>query len=221
MKVLFVWDFHGTLERNNVKAICQLVNTVLKYFKIKNKITLKKTVELYGLSWVEYFKFVYPEGSLKIWTKMKNKAEDLQRKEKIVEKYIKPTPFSKHVLSTIKKQGHRNIILTNSSPTSIKYFVDLVNLNKYFDKYIGLDLHNIIRSGKDISKVKSEALEKYLKKHRFDKIVKIGDRESDIKAGKSIGATTYYFRNQYNKNIKLKIKPDYDISDLRKILKEL
>lgn len=220
-KILFVWDFHGTLERDNVKAVQQLVNRVLISFGIKRRINLQKTVELYGLSWVDYFRYMYPEGNLKKWQAMKNKAEYLQVKNKVVEKYIRPARHAALVLSKIKKAGHRNIILSNTSPKFIRRFVRLVGLTLYFDAYIGLDLHHIARAGKDISWVKFEALLKYINKNKFDKIVKIGDRESDIKAGKLIGAKTYYLKNKFNKNIKLSIKPDYIIKDLREVLQEL
>ena len=220
-KILFVWDFHGTLERDNVKAVQELVNKVLSHFKIEREISLAKTVRLYGLSWVDYFKFMYPAGNLTLWQNMKEKAEYYQLKERVVEKYIKPALNAKFVLSKIKKTGHRNIILTNTNPVWIRRFVKIVKLQKYIDHYIGLDLHSISRRGQDISRVKFEALKKYINKNKFDKIVKIGDRESDIKAGKLIGAQTYYFKNKFNKNIKIRIKPDYIISDLRKVLKEI
>ncbi|MFH1366530.1 MAG: HAD hydrolase-like protein [Patescibacteria group bacterium] len=221
MKILFVWDFHGTLERDNVKAVQELVNSVLQHFDIKRRIDLKKTVELYGLSWVDYFRSMYPEGNLKKWQAMKKQAEYLQVKNKVVEKYIRPASYAQFVLSKIKKAGHRNIILTNTSPKFIRRFVRLVGLTAYIDAYIGLDLHYIIRKNQDISRVKFEASSKYVHNNKFDKIVKIGDRESDIKAGKLLGATTYYVKNKFNKNIKLKIKPDYIITDLKEVLKEL
>jgi phosphoglycolate phosphatase-like HAD superfamily hydrolase len=220
-KILFVWDFHGTLERNNVKAVQELVNRVLISFGIKRRINLQKTVELYGLSWVDYFRDMYPEGNLKKWQAMKNKAEYLQVKNKVVEKYIKPARHAALVLSKIKKAGHWNIILSNTSPKFIRRFVRLVGLTPYFVAYIGLDLHYIVRQGKDISQVKFDALSKYINKNKFDKLVKIGDRESDIRAGKLIRAKTYYVKNEFNKNTKLKIKPDYIITDLRKVLPEL
>ena len=46
-----------------------------------------------------YFKEVYPKGNLAIWRKMRNTAQGLQLKEKIVEKYIKPNDYAGKVLA--------------------------------------------------------------------------------------------------------------------------
>jgi len=77
-KTLFVWDFHGTLEKNNVKAVQEIVNKTLKSFGKSREISLEKSVELYGLSWVDYFRSAYPEGSLSEWVKMKERAIEIQ-----------------------------------------------------------------------------------------------------------------------------------------------
>lgn len=221
MKVLFVWDFHGTLEKDNVYAVKEIIDKVLESFKINKTISLEETVEYYGLSWVDYFHFLYPQGSLEFWKEMKEKARYIQRKYKLVEKYIKPADYAEYTLKEIKAKGHNSIVLSNSAPKWIKHFVSLVKLKKYVDEIFGLDLHDIVREGKDISDMKYNLLQKYIKKNKFDKIIKIGDRDSDIKAGQMIGATTYYVKNKFNKNNKIEIKADYIITDLREVLKEI
>ena len=58
----------------------------------------------------------------------------------------------------------------------------------------------------------------FLEGKRYDQLIAIGDRETDIEAGKIIGAVTYlYSHSTPNKNI----KADYHITDLRKVLKEI
>lgn len=162
MKILFVWDFHGTLEKNNVLAVKEIINMVLESFGLKKKINLNETVCHYGLSWVDYFKFVYPAGNLKIWNEMKEKARDFQKTKKIVEKYIRPADYAREVLKTIKKKGHKNIVVSNSKQYWIKYFTKLVEIDRYLDKHIGLDLHDIVREGKDISQAKFKVFKKIL-----------------------------------------------------------
>jgi len=73
----------------------------------------------------------------------------------------------------------------------------------------------------DIQLLKAEALKKYINNRSFEKLAKIGDRESDIEAGQAVGAVTYFFRNVFNKDYNIRVKPDYDIFDLRDILREL
>jgi len=221
MKKLFIWDFHGTLEKDNIYAVKAIIDRTLKAFNINREISLNETIKNYGLSWIDYFHFVYPQGNIKVWRQMKEKAEEIQKEQHLVEKYIKPADKAKEVLEKIQKNGHKNIILSNSAPQWIKRFVKMVKLEKYVDEIFGLNLHNLSRKGKDISDKKYEALQKYINNNKFDKLIKIGDRDSDIKAGKMLGATTYYIKNKFNQDNKLEIKPDYTISDLREVLKEV
>ena len=129
--------------------------------------------------------------------------------------------FASEVLGTIKVKGHINILLSNTGPSLIRFFTKFVELDDYFDDYLALDAHDASRQINDTQELKAKALSNYLKSREFSKIVKIGDRESDIEAGKAVGAITYFFRNEFNKNCRLNIKPDYEISDLRDILREL
>ncbi len=219
--MLFVWDFHGTLERDNVLALQLLVNETLRSFGIAREMTLDVTVELYGLSWIDYFHHAYPEGDIEMWHKMKEKAIEIQKKEKYVERYIKPMNFAAETLGMIKVKGHKNILMSNSAPDWIKIFAKLVELQDYFDDYIALDSHDKTRKIGDTEGLKIKALKEYVKKQKYTRIIKIGDRESDIEAGKAVGAVTYFFRNQFNQKVELSTKPDHDISDLRDVLQEL
>ncbi|MBU0707672.1 HAD hydrolase-like protein [Patescibacteria group bacterium] len=221
MKTLFVWDFHGTLEKDNVLACQILTNQALRAFNVNKQLDLDETTVLYGLSWIDFFKYAYPEGDLRLWRKMKDKAVEIQARECIVEKYIKQMDHADEVLAKTKKAGHSNIILSNTQSRLIKGFVEMVNLDKYIDDYIAVDLHNFTREGKDVSREKIGALKKYIKDNKFNKIVKIGDRDSDILVGKALNGTTYYLRTKYNKNHKVETDPDYIINDLREILREL
>jgi phosphoglycolate phosphatase-like HAD superfamily hydrolase len=218
---LFVWDFHGTLEKGNVRAVQELLNRVLPLFGLNSHLSLTRSSELYGLSWIDYCQAICPEGNQAIWQKMKEKLLEMQEKEHIVEKYISPMDHADEVLRTIKQKGHDNLILSNSSPRAIKYFVKLVKLNNYIDEYIALDSHDAPRQQLDIGQGKTKSLKRYLKDKSFNKIVKIGDRASDIEAGRAIGAITYFFRNEFNKNHELAIKADHEIHDLREILREV
>lgn len=220
-KILFVWDFHGTLEKGNVKAVQELINRVMPMFGVDRSISLEKAIELYGLSWIDYCQAVYPEGNLELYQKMKKELQDLQWREHIVEKHIASTDHASEVLRTIKEKGHRNIILSNTSARAIQHFVQLVGLDRYIDNYIALDSHDAPRQQLDVKQEKATRLADYIAGKQFKKIIKIGDRESDISAGQTVGATTYFFRNEFNKGHILSIQPDYETNDLRDILREL
>jgi len=222
MKNLFVWDFHGTLETGNVYAVQELVNLVLKEFKINKEVSIKEVRDWYGLSWFDYFKLAAPEGNDKLWQDMVNKVLSLQRRGwDIIKTHIKLRESAEEVLKTIEKEGHQNILLSNTSPQHIKKFTDLLNITKYFTDIIGVDTHHVFRINKEIHDNKGKALTDFLKKIEYNKVVVIGDRESDIKAGRNCGATTYLFVDPaFNENAK-NTEADYIISDLKEILKQL
>ncbi|MDD5567519.1 MAG: HAD family hydrolase [Patescibacteria group bacterium] len=221
MKILFVWDFHGTLEQDNVIA-CQIItNLALKAFSIDKQLSLDETIDLYGLSWIDFFKYAYPGGNIKLWREMKNKAVEIQGQEHIVEKYIKQMDNAEEVLKKIKQAGQTNIILSNTQPELIEKFAKMVGLEQYFDNFIAVDLHNFAREGKDVSVEKIKALKKYLSSNKFDKVVKIGDRDSDVRVGRALSGVSYYLRTKYNKDHNVEIEPDYLIDDLREVLREI
>ncbi len=217
--MLFVWDFHGTLETGNVRAVQELVNMAAEYVGESRRMSLEEAVELYGLSWIDYFRFVHPSGNQQAWLQMKTFVSRPARE--IVPRHIKSAPHAQAVLSKIKSAGSTNVIMSNTAPDALRWFVKLVALDQYIDDYIGLDMHSEPRQKTEIQQLKAQALQSYIKSNHHGTIIKIGDRESDIQAGQAVGATTYYVRNQFNKEHVLQIRPDYEISDLRDILQEI
>lgn len=219
---LFVWDFHGTLETGNVYAVKELVNLILKEFRVKKEVNIKEVRDWYGLSWLDYFKLAAPNGNDKLWQNMVSEVLSLQQRGwEIIKAHIKLRDYAEEVLKRIKKDGYQNILLSNTSPKHIKKFTNILNITQYFDNIIGVDNHHISRINKEIHDIKGEVLAGFLKKKKYNKVVVIGDRESDILAGKKCGATTYLFIDQdFGGNIE-NTKADYVISNLKEILKEL
>jgi len=221
-KILFAWDFHGVLEKDNIYAVQEYVNLVLKDFDVKKEITIIQTISWYGLSWFDYFRMSAPEKNEKIWHEMVHRVISYQQKNlNIIKKHLKARDFAKEVLSKIKNSGHHNIILSNTHPNHIRTFTALLNMSKYFDDIIGVDSHQKTRFKKEICNIKSETLKTYINGKSYRKIIAIGDKESDIIAGKACGATTYLFIDREIISEIAPTKSDYISSDLREILKEL
>ncbi len=221
-KILFAWDFHGVLEKDNEYAVLEFLNRTLSDFGIRRKISLKKVIEWYGLSWHDYFSNSYPEGNEKIWQAMHQNVLRLQAAEKIAQKHIKARENAKAVLKKIKNSGHQNIVISNSDQKFIGDCVRHIGLNKFIEKVIGMELHHLSRT-KKVNEIKGLILKQYLNKKKFDKLVLIGDSISDILAGQAISAATYLFigaKTFTDFHLK-KLNPDYIISDLREVLKEL
>ena len=57
---LFVWDFHGTLEKGNELAVLEISNLILKKHDYKERFLESQCRELYGEKWFEYFEYLLP-----------------------------------------------------------------------------------------------------------------------------------------------------------------
>lgn len=77
---LFVWDFHGVLEKDNEKAVIDISNQVLKRAGYKERFTDKDNERLYGVKWYQYFEDLLPglsnEGHLSLQAACFKFAED-------------------------------------------------------------------------------------------------------------------------------------------------
>lgn len=213
-KILFVWDFHGVLEKDNVYAVKEVCDRVFKKFEIKKCVTIDKIKSLYGLKWANFYKNILLNTDDKTILEMVNYSIEIG--VNAAKKHIKPMDGAKHVLKKIKEKNHENIIISNTKPEPLNSFVDFVGISELIDKCIGADAHDPKTKS---PKTKSKILRDYLEKNEFKKIIVIGDTEDDIKAGLDNNATTYLFST--DKKRTSITKAHNIISDLREILKEI
>jgi len=212
---LFVWDFHGVLEKGNEFAVQEVCNKALEEFGVKRKVTVRECLNLYGKKWADYFRHFAPHLGKEDVHKMVDRAVEIGLKEKIPFKYIKPMDYAHEVLKSIAKRGHMNIIISNSSPESLDMFLISVNMSNSFNHKFGADGH---RKNAHENNSKEVWLRNFLKENKFDKIIVIDDFPAGIEMGKNISATTYLFSRTGNFP---KANADYKISDLREVLKEV
>lgn len=221
-KILFVWDFHGVLEKDNVYAVRDLCNLVLNDFGFDRIVSLEEAAEYYGLSWLDFFKLILPQGDYKLWNQMVKRVLTLrERGWIIIKKYIKAREFAEYVLQEIKNNNHSNILLTNSSSEHAKRFTHFINLTSYLDDIKGIDYNWSCKPNQELHNLKGHLLLDFIKGKDYRKIIIIGDRESDIMAGKMCGAITYLFVDTKLRKQLIETKADYIISDLRQVLKEI
>lgn len=119
-----------------------------------------------------------------------------------------------------KKSGHDNIVVSNSRQDRIEDFLKIVKLNQLIDYIIGVGSRQELKN-LGLARRKAEVIIDYIGKNKFQDKIVIGDSKDDIKAGFMVGAKTYLFIDQANKNNVKNIKPHAIISDLRKVLIEL
>jgi len=214
MVKLFVWDFHGVLEKGNEYSVVEVTNQVLKEFGQKSRVDLTFCRDLYGKKWGIYYKKLCPDLDEETILKMVNRGVEISNQTDIIYRNIKPMDYSHEVLGKIKKAGHENMILSNTEPKALDKYLDSVKINDLIDHKIGADSH---RKGMHEQNSKIHLMLDFLKSKNYKEIIVIGDSETDIELGHSIRAKTYFFLNGFNK----RIEADYYIDDLRALLKEI
>ena len=213
---LFVWDFHGVLEKDNEKAVIEISNRVLENENFKERFTDEDNDRYYGLKWYQYFENLLPSLSKEECLKLQAKCLDNQSKNKsIISSIIKPADYAIQVVQNIKDSGHEQIVISNTRNEDIIWFLESVNLRDFFNdnQIFGINSHQTNSS-------KIDFLKNYLNGKKFDDIISIGDSEGDLELGKTVNGTTYYYRHPNRKHEKT-TKADYFIHDLREVLNEL
>lgn len=213
---LFVWDFHGVLEKDNDLAVLDISNAVLEQKGHTVRFTAENNQEYYGLKWYQYFERLLPDLSKEDHMALqaacfKFAEENLH----VLAKHIKPNDHAKEVLTKINEVGHDQILLSNTRPHDLIWFVETVGLRSVLpnDKVVGVNAHE--KHG-----TKLDALREYLEGKSFDKIVIIGDSESDMALQQAKGGITYFYSHPHIE-LKKAVKADFIITDLREVLNEI
>lgn len=211
---LFIWDFHGTLERGNEYAALEMTNIILEKHGYAERLSESQCLELYGKKWFEYFERLLPHES-------KEKHLELQEDcfsfsiahPEMIAKYIKLVDGAKDVLSAICEK-HDQIVVSNTKPESLNAFLASIGIASFFPegKAFATDFH--AKRG-----TKKDAVSEYLKGMEYEDIVVIGDSVGDIELGLAFGAKTFLYAHP---GLPFKdCVSDFKINDLRDVLGEV
>jgi len=213
---LFVWDFHGVLKKDNDLAVLDISNKVLEQAGYTERFNEQNNREFYGLKWFQYFERLLPNLTNEQHMALQAACFEFAEKNlEILAKHIKPSDHSVSTLQAIRKAGHDQIILSNTRPSDLLWFVNAVGLKEFFpdEKIIGVNAHQ--KHG-----LKEDVLRSYLQDKHFEQLIIIGDSQSDLDLKKVAGGITYYY-NHPHVNPNTAIQADHVISDLRELLQEL
>jgi phosphoglycolate phosphatase-like HAD superfamily hydrolase len=212
---LYVFDFHGVLEKGTEKAVMEVSNMALKSKNYSCTISHEDAIKYYGLKWDEIF-----QKALNI---SKEKAAELYEECKriddsnpqIITKCTKQNDNASGVLDEILRQKNDYILISNTRPKALKEFIKSANLEKYFNENnsFGVNKHE---KGQELSK--EAVLKEFLAQKSYEKIIIIGDSPKDIELKNvSPGNSTTFLYTHPGMDFK-DCEADYKIRDLMEIL---
>ena len=214
---LFVWDFHGVLEKDNELAVLDISNRVLEQAGYTERLSAKDSQEYYGLKWYQYFERLLP--NLSTDQHMALQAACFRFAEQnlhILADHIRPNDHAHEILEAIELAGHDQIIVSNTRQQDLLWFVQAIGIEQYFpeEKVFGVNAHQTHSAKKD-------ALQKYLATKPDTSIVIVGDSAGDMELKEVQGGTTYFYTHPHLTPSTQKSAADFYISDLRAMLREL
>ena len=214
---LFVWDLHGTLEKGNEDAVIELSNMALEQLGHAERLTTEDSQRLYGLKWYEYFAQLLPDESHERHVELQALSFELSDKNvDLIARYMRPSTHAHEVLERLQESHHKQILISNTIPTTVPLFVGALNMERFFtvENAFSVNAH-----AKEALRCKEDALDEYLVGKKFDEIIVIGDSATDLRLAEHAGATSYLYAHP---GYKFRADGgDHRIHDLREVLKSL
>jgi len=213
MKSLFIFDLHGTLAKDNEHAVLESSNASLAKHGRKERFTIKDMLRLQGKPWADYFRELCPDAGEEKIASMVTYAETFD--DYVIPKYVKPMDYAVETLKEIKNRGGTILVISNTTTEALSVYFKWLGMTHLIDDKIGITDGEKNIAKFDVAENKGKKMQDYIKNRKFNKIFMIGDTEDDIKAGKIIGAETFYYNSQ-NQTCDL---ADYTINNLREMFK--
>jgi len=214
---LFIWDFHGVLERGNENSVIEITNLTLNQHGYARQMSIEEGHLLYGKCWYDYFAFLLPGLNTEEYLKLQASCFKLsQEHPEIVTKHIRLNDHAEYVLQKIHENNHMQILISNTQPKFLNWFVKIVSIEKYFPRSRRFAIDKI--RGK---MSKHECLKMFLQNKSFpDGIVSIGDSPTDMSMVANMpNSVSYLYAHPW-----LLHRPaecHYKINDLRAVLQQL
>lgn len=215
---LFVWDFHGVLEKGNDGAVVEITNIALEKHGYLRRMTMEEGELLAGLRWYEYISYLLPNQEHELYLSLQATCFEISKnRPDIVAKYISLNDNATEVLEAIRNSNHHQILISNTPPTALDSFVSMVGIEEYFPSShrFGVDTHTQQQS------TKVDCLRAYLQdKHFPDGIISIGDSQGDMNLIKLHSKSKGYLYSHPGRTHRT-ADCHYQINDLREVMKEI
>jgi phosphoglycolate phosphatase-like HAD superfamily hydrolase len=215
---LFVWDFHGVLEKGNDGVVLEITNIALKRHGYSRRMTEKENDLLSGSRWHEYFAYLMPDLDEEECFKLQSTCLEIgQNQPEMISRHVRLNDHADVVLNNIQNANHCQILISNTQPKALDMFVNLVDIDKYFppSHRFGVNTHS------QNQQTKRDYLNQFLQgKDPFDAIISIGDSPGDMEMiHQSTNGIGYLYSHPGKEHRQTTCH--YKISDLRLVLQEL
>lgn len=216
---LFIWDFHGVLEKGNEDVVLEITNRALEMHGYSHRMTKKENEFLSGRLWREYFAYLIPELNENERLILQSTCIEIaQNSPEIFTKHVKLNDNVEHVLRVIQSSKHTQILISNTQPKILDIYIELVGIGKHFPAThrFGTDSSVLNR------KTKKDCLHDFLSvSENFNEIISIGDSPSDMELINVpfIKGTSYLY--SYPRRAPRLAQCHYKIDDLRMVLQEI
>ena len=219
MVKLFIWDFHGTLEKGNERAVLAISNEILKQQNYSQRFKQSDCNRLYGKKWYEFFEELLPDKPHEEHLRLQ--AESVTyglAHPEIIAKYIQPNDHSHEVLEAIAVHNDQ-ILISNCNSDSLDLFINTIDIQKFFTQGVNAFAANNHSRKKGSSK-KDILLGFVLKRgYRYRDIISVGDSPDDVELAHLLGGTSYLYTHPGTNH--RKGHADHYITDLREVLQKL
>lgn len=206
---LFVWDFHGTLEKGNENAVSEITNEILERFGYSRRMSDQELDFLYGIRWMDYFAFLLPQDSADVHRQLEAACVEMSGlRPEITARHILPNDYALDVLQRISA-NHEQIVVSNTEPEALEMFLEAVGMKSFFPDGRAIAANSAVTHRK-----KTDILKEYVKGRKFESVVAIGYSPTDM-----IGDVNFLYAHQ-GQNFR-KCDAHYKITDLREVLKEV
>jgi len=221
MRKLFIWDFHGTLEKGNEYAALEISNAALAKHGFKQRFSDEHAVSLYGKKWYEYFEFLLPDEPHETHMFLQKTSFNWPDAETILTKHLQPNDHVQKVLSAIQQSGHTQIVISNTTEKALPFFLRLAGIDAFFDT---TTTFAVMAHTKEVKRSKIDVVNEYLGSFaKRPPLIVIGDSEKDMLLAEQLGAKGYWYRHPHHPVPKI-VKEDPNlvaIHDLREVLTEI
>jgi phosphoglycolate phosphatase-like HAD superfamily hydrolase len=210
---LFVWDFHGVMEKGAEGAVLEISNSVLEKFGFSERFDRESIAELYGLRWFEYFKHLLPQECHDRHVELQQHCFEMSNANpQVIEEHIRANDYIHEVLGEIGRK-HCQILISNTDPESL-IFLDSIEVAIYFPKenVFAADSHQ------NPTLTKKDILKEFIRGKEFESIIIIGDTQEDIDLAFTKESVSYLYTHPGRPFIDC--NADHKIHDLRELLKE-